>query len=197
MMRRGLMFFLFAVLWNPPLVKAQDLPAEVDREYLNRKVPEIAFFYKHISVDVVKAAVNTNIPPAAILAIIGYGSRYGKNYISKITGNITGVRAVERENMMPPVKLPSRRYNYDAFLNEKEVSIYKKNEVQWVQYPPTYLRDYRPSPIRGTALKLDYFKYRPILQKRARIQSVLDFGNIALSKKKRVQSDARSKSLAR
>ena len=182
-MMRKHYYFLFTLFWMLPFLgKSQDLPADVDKEYLNRKLPEIAFFYKHISVDVIKAAVSTNIPPAAILAIIGFESRYGKNYISKITGNITGVRAVERENMMPPVKLPSLRYNYNVFLNVKEISNYKKNEVKWVQYPPTYLRDYRPIPIRGTTLKLDYFKYRPFLEKKARIQSVLDFGNIALSR---------------
>lgn len=180
---RCFLAMLFILKSATGMLQAQDLPAEVEREYLSRKIPKIAFFYKHIAVDLIKASVRANIPPAAVLAIVGLESKYGENYISKITGNITGAVALERENMMPPVKLPSLRYGYQAFLNKKKVAKHRPSDIRWVQYPPSYLIDYRPIPLRGTELKLDYFEYRPLLKKHAQIQSVVDFGALIISNK--------------
>lgn len=163
-------------------VHTADAQLKEKHEYFNRKLSNIAFFYKPITLSIIRVSVENNIPPAAMLAMVGVESAMGVSYISQVTGNIINFQALERENMLPPLRIPTLRRNREIILDEEAANNLPKVDVRWVQYPPTFVKDYRPDGIRGTSKKFDFFLFRPALKKQAHVSSAEDFCKKGISK---------------
>ncbi len=123
-----------------------------------RKYIHVEKFYKRIASSAVELGMKYNVPPAAILAIAGLESGYGRGYVAQITGNILSLGAGKGVSELPalflPVHLPSKKVLFDT----TEVHSYKKNEIKWKQRPPSLKKDYRPQVIAGTKKNLAFFK---------------------------------------
>ena len=122
-----------------------------------------------------------NVPPAAILAIAGLESGYGRGYVAEITGNILSLGAGKDVPELPalylPVHIPSGKVLFDT----TDVSLYKKDEIEWKQRPASLKKDYRPPSIAGTKKELVYFNNNYDNLKGANYNCIKDFVTVWIS----------------
>jgi len=147
-------------------------------EFSFRKYSHVREFYKPLLKKTIEICLKNNIPPAAVLAIAGVESGYGRGYISKITGNILSLGANKNDPMLPPVTLPS--YNGEVLILETEI---KKHKLKAKKRPPSLKKDYRPKQLAGSLKSLDYFLLNPRKKADANIKCIEEFATIWISSK--------------
>jgi len=148
--------------------------------YSFRKYSHVRDFYEPLIKKTIDICLQNNIPPAAVLAIAGVESGYGRGYISKITGNILSLGANKNDPMLPPVTLPS--HNGEVLILESEV---KKHLKSMKKRAPSLKKDYRPSSLAGSTKRLDYFLLHPKEKQRANIQCIEEFASKWINEKNR------------
>ena len=145
-------------------------------DYRYRKYEHVRKFYESLANEVVQYGMRYNIPPAAILAIAGVESGYGRGYVAQITGNILSLGAGKSEKELPALTLPSPKNNPQLILYDpKEISKYNKSELLFKKHPASLKKDYRPAPYAGTTQKLYYFKEHPKQRLKANLACISDF----------------------
>ena len=175
-----LLFFLFLI--NSFFFVSTKL-LSYDKKFRYRKYIHVEKFYKRIANSAVTLGMKYNVPPAAILAIAGLESGYGRGYVAQITGNILSLGAGKGVPELPalflPVHIPSNKVLFDT----TEVAKYDKSEIKWKQRPSSLKKDYRPSGIAGTKNDLAYFKYNnyPEYLKGANYNCIKDFVTVWIS----------------
>ena len=146
------------------------------KEFRYRQYKHVKNFYAPIAKDVVRFGMRHNIPPAAILAIAGVESGYGRGYVAQITGNILSLGAGKSEKELPALVLPSPKKDPHLVLYDpKEIAKYKKSELIYKKHPASLKKDYRPSPYGGTATMLYYFNRNPKKRLKANLECISDF----------------------
>ncbi len=166
-MKMGRSFFI--VLFLAVLLSGES-------QFRYRKYEHVKNFYAPLAKDVLEYGLKYNIPPAAILAIAGIESGYGRGYVAKITGNIMSLGANKGEKQLPALTLPSpKKQPWIVLYNPKEIAKYKKEELVYIKHPPSLKKDYRPAPYAGTWKHLAYFDNHPKERKKANIECIFDF----------------------
>jgi len=156
------------------------LQATFASEYSFRKYNHVKNFYEPLLERTIRICLKNNIPPAAVLAIAGVESGYGRGYISKITGNILSLGANKNDAMLPPVTLPS--YKGEVLILESDIKKYS-TEAKWKKRPPSLKKDYRPHIYAGSTDNLDYFLLHPNKKKEANIQCIEEFAQNWINEK--------------
>jgi len=146
------------------------------KNYPYRKYQHVKNFYKSIAPKAIKICLKYNVPPAAVLAIAGVESGYGRGYIAKITGNILSLGAKKNEAMLPALYLPNIiNYPGKVLYSTKMIDKYAKNELDWKKRPPSFKKDYRPKDIAGSDKMLDFFDKNPKKKLNANLANIEDF----------------------
>jgi hypothetical protein len=146
-----------------------------------QELKHVKDFYDEIAPISVELGMKYNVPPAAIMAIAGVESGYGRGYVSRITGNILSLGAAKSETALPSLTLPVLK-NGRVLYNQKEISKYSKEQLVYKKRPKSLKKDYRPKPIYGTNKNLDYFDNNPLERRKAIKQNIKDFVTKWISK---------------
>jgi len=175
------------------LITLLNLLFAYDKNYSYRKYNHVKDFYKPLVKQTVQIALKYDIPPAAVLAIAGVESGYGRGYVALITGNILSLGANKNEKALPSVYLPNIKKPYKVLYNKEKIKKYKKNQLVWKQRPKSLKKDYRPAHISGTTKNLDYFDYHKEQRKQANLKNIEDFCSkwISLNNKFKVFKNAK------
>jgi len=147
-----------------------------------RKYNHVKSFYEPLLKKTVQICLQHNIPPAAVLAIAGVESGYGRGYISKITGNILSLGANKDDIMLPPVTLPS--YNGKVLILKSNIKKYSASS-KWKKRAPSLKKDYRPDTYAGSTNNLDYFLLHPNKRKEANLECIEEFAKKWINEKSR------------
>ena len=166
---------------------------EVAKTYRYRKYLHVKNFYKDIAQNAIKVGMKYNIPPAALLAITGVESGYGRGYVASITGNILSLGAKTNEPELPALYLPSPKNDASKVLYGDMIDTYKSENLIWKQRPKSLKKDYRPRSIAGTNKDLDFFDKHKKEKKNANSDCLEDFAKnwISINKKFKPFVDAR------
>jgi len=151
-------------------------------EYSFRKYHHVKSFYEPLLKKTIQICLQNNIPPAAVLAIAGVESGYGRGYIAKITGNILSLGANKDDYMLPPVTLPS--YKGEVLILESDIKKYSETS-KWKKRPPSLKKDYRPNTYAGSTENLDYFLLNPNKKREANFKCIEDFTKKWINEKSR------------
>ena len=144
-------------------------------QYSFRKYLHVENFYKDISKDAIELGVKNNIPPAAIMAIAGLESGYGRGYVAQITGNILSLGAFKSDKELPSLYLPYSKSAKTVLFDSNEIKQYSKNDLVWKKRPKSLKRDYRPNPYAGTTKNIELLKYNKKLKEKANKACINDF----------------------
>jgi len=147
-----------------------------------QELKHVRDFYAEIAPISVELGLKYNVPPAAIMAIAGVESGYGRGYVSRITGNILSLGAGKSEVALPSLTLPISK-DGKILYNQKEISLYPKDQLTYKKRPKSLKKDYRPESIFGTNKHLDYFDNNPEKRKKAIKSNIKDFVTKWISKK--------------
>lgn len=151
-----------------------------------RKYVHVKKFYKSIAKDALELGRKYNIPPAAILAIAGVESGYGRGYVAQISGNILSLGTGKGEYELPALYLPYvKKTNETIFLPHK-IAKYKKDSLIWKKRPKSLKKDYRDSSVAGSDKNLDYFYKYPNAFSKAKRACMKDFSSKWISKKSNI-----------
>jgi len=153
--------------------------------YRYRKYVHVKDFYKDISEEAVEISLKHNVPPAAVLAIAGVESGYGRGYVAHITGNILSLGAKKNEPELPALYLPNLKSDKSKILYGDKIKKYSKDTLVWKKRPKSLKKDYRPKSIAGTTKKLDYLDKNPMVKKNANLANIEDFVKIWINKNKK------------
>jgi len=153
--------------------------------YRYRKYLHVKSFYKDITQGAIKIALKYNVPPAALLAIAGVESGYGRGYVAHITGNILSLGAKSNEAELPSLNLPNLKKDSSIILYGNQINKYSEDELEWKQRPKSLKKDYRPKEFAGTTEYLDYFDKNPIEKKKANLKCLEDFAKVWINKSKK------------
>ncbi len=159
--------------------------SEVIKTYRYRKYLHVKSFYQDIAEDAVKIGVKYNVPPAALLAIAGVESGYGRGYVAHITGNILSLGAKSNEAELPALYLPNLKDDSSKILYGSMIEKYEKDELVWKKRPKSLKKDYRPKSIAGTTKELDFLDKNPTVKKEANIACLEDFAKVWINKNKK------------
>ena len=130
--------------------------------YSHWEKKEIVSFIKGCTPILLTESFEKGAPPGAILAIACLESGFGKSYVSRVSGNILSLNAMETEKALPPLQLPVLGHNDYIIDNQRLKKILATgNEIKVVKRPPSLKKDYRPTEIAGGFMDLDYFLYHP------------------------------------
>jgi len=151
-------------------------------EFSFRKYNHVKNFYEPLLEKTVHICLQYNIPPAAVLAIAGVESGYGRGYISKITGNILSLGANKNDAMLPPVTLPS--FNGKVLILESDIKKHSSSS-KWKKREPSLKKDYRPNVYAGSTDNLDYFLLHPNKKKEANFKCIEEFARKWINEKSR------------
>ena len=163
----------------------EEEPQNVEREdFPYRKYTHIKNFYAPIMKETIELCLKYDVPPAAVLAIAGVESGYGRGYVSKITGNILSLGAKQDEKELPSLYLPTLIKTKKILYDEKKIEKYKRTELIWKRRPKSLKKDYRPLSIAGTTKELAYFDYNKDEKVKAQLRCVEDFVKNWISAKK-------------
>lgn len=167
----------------------------VKKEIIKKKVPKKTYgyrkyihvknFYKDISKEAVQICLKYNVPPAAVLAIAGVESGYGRGYVAHITGNILSLGAKINEPELPALYLPNLKSDKSKILYGDMITKYAEDALEWKKRPKSLKKDYRPKNIAGTTKELDYLDKNPKKKKRANLDCIEDFVKIWINKNKK------------
>jgi hypothetical protein len=144
-------------------------------EFTFRKYTHVKDFYKSNSKEAILLAKQYNIPPAALLAIAGLESGYGRGYVAQITGNILSLGAFKGDKELPRLYLPYSKSKETVLFDSNEIKKHSKKDLFWKKRPKSLKRDYRPAPFAGTTKKLALLKYNKKLKYEANKACLNDF----------------------
>ncbi|QOY53606.1 glucosaminidase domain-containing protein [Candidatus Sulfurimonas marisnigri] len=156
-------------------------------QYSFRKYPHVKNFYYDICVDVIEIGVKNNIPPAAIMAIAGLESGYGRGYVAQITGNILSLGAFKGDKELPRLYLPYSKSNKVVIFDKKIIKKHQTGDLFWQTRPKNLKRDYRPVPHAGTVKNLELLKYDKNLKRIANRACINDFATRWIVSKSKVK----------
>ncbi|WP_345993977.1 glucosaminidase domain-containing protein [Sulfurimonas sp. HSL-1716] len=162
-------------------------------EFSYRKYPHVKKFYKELAPQAIKIAHEYHLPPAAVLAISGLESGYGRGYVSRITGNVMSLGAFKSDHELPSVFLPWCDTHEKILIDPKEIEKHPKEVLHYKKRDNSLKRDYRPAPFAGTCKDLEYFKYHPKERSKARYRCMEDFATRWISKTSNKKSFAKAR----
>ncbi|EDZ62711.1 hypothetical protein SMGD1_2663 [Sulfurimonas gotlandica GD1] len=162
-------------------------------EFSFRKYDHVKAFYKANCIEAIEVAKKHKLPPAAILAIAGLESGYGRGYVAQITGNILSLGAFKGDKELPRLYLPYSKSKQSVIFNPNEIKKHAKDDLTWKKRPKSLKRDYRPSPYAGTTKNLELLTYDKRLKYSAHKACFNDFATrwIIDSSKVKVFKEAR------
>lgn len=190
----GLTFTILDMFEPKKEVKIAEKESQFIKEFSYRKYLHVRKFYQDIAKGSIDIALKYNIPPAAVLAIAGVESGYGRGYVGRITGNILSLGAKKGEAQLPSLYLPNLKKDRSKILYGDLIDDYKKSELRWKQRPKSLKKDYRPSSIAGSHDELDFFDKNREAKKIANLACIEDFAKIWINKNKKFKPfvDARA-----
>ncbi len=144
-------------------------------DYSLRKYPHVTEFYKSLAQSALELGLQNNVPPAAILAIAGLESGYGRGYVSRITGNVLSLGARKGEPELPPLYLPTYIKTNRVLIDKKKIESIPASELKWKKRPPSLKKDYRPQAYAGTTRQLEILQNDVKLRVKARKHNIDDF----------------------
>ncbi len=158
---------------------------QISKVYRYRKYIHVKNFYKDIAQNAVKIGLKYNVPPAALLAIAGVESGYGRGYVAKITGNILSLGAKKGEAELPALYLPNPKDDSSKVLYGSMIEKYEKDKLIWKKRPKSLKKDYRPKSIAGTSKDLDFLDKNPDLKREANLACMEDFAAYWINRNKK------------
>ena len=156
-------------------------------EYSFRKYVHVKEFYKDLVAQTIEISKKYKLPPAAILAIAGLESGYGRGYVSQITGNILSLGAFKGDYELPSLYLPYSKSKQKVLFDPHEIKKHSSYDLTWKKRPKSLKRDYRPASCSGTTDKLELFFYDKTLNHNAKIACLNDFATRWISKNSKVK----------
>jgi len=159
---------------------------EDSKKFKYRKYQHVKQFYKSIAKDALELGLKYNVPPAAILAIAGVESGYGRGYVAKISGNILSLGTGKGEYELPALYLPYVKKTNETIFLPNEIKKYKKDSIVWKKRPKSLKKDYRAQNIAGTDKELDYFHKNPKEFIKAKRNCMKDFSSKWINKKSNI-----------
>jgi len=190
-----LVFTLIYMSEQKEPVKKETIKKKVSKKtYRYRKYIHVKNFYKDISKEAVKICLKYNVPPAAVLAIAGVESGYGRGYVAHITGNILSLGAKTNEPELPALNLPNLKLDKSKILYGDMITQYAEDALEWKKRPKSLKKDYRPKNIAGTTKELDFLDKNPKEKNEANLACIEDFVKIWINKNKKFKPfvDARA-----
>jgi len=175
--------------------KKQNITKTKEKNYPYRKYLHVKNFYKNLASKAIKICLKYNVPPAAVLAMAGVESGYGRGYVAKITGNILSLGAKKSEAMLPALYLPNIvNLPSKIIYSKKMIDKYAKHELEWKRRPPSFKKDYRPKDLAGSKKSLDFFDKNPKKKLAANTANIEDFCKNWINKNRSQKSfsDART-----
>jgi len=163
-------------------------PLSASSKYSLRKYQHVKEFYRTITPIVIKISREKNIPPAAVLAIAGVESGYGRGYVCQITGNVLSLGAYKSDPELPPLYLPYSKSKKKILFDPKEIKKYSKSDLVYRTRAPSLKKDYRPLPYVGSVKNLELLKYNNNLKKQAYNACVNDFATRWLNTESKIES---------
>lgn len=163
-------------------------------EFSYRKYTHVKDFYADIAQKSVEIGLKYNVPPAALLAIAGVESGYGRGYVAHISGNIFSLGAGREDAELPALYLPNLKKDKNKIIySDSIIKQYKSSELEWKHRPKSLKKDYRPAQIAGTTKELDYFDTHAQKRAQAHAKNMEDFAKnwISTSKKYKPFVEAR------
>ena len=155
--------------------------------YSFRKYQHVENFYKEITQKTLDVCLKYNLPPAAVLAVAGLESGYGRGYVAQITGNILSLGAFKGDKELPRLYLPYSESKQIILFNPNEIKKHSQDDLSWKKRAKSYKRDYRPSPYAGTTQNLQLLKYNQKLRHEAHCACLNDFATRWISKKSKIK----------
>lgn len=162
-------------------------------EYSLRKYEHVKAFYQSIARSAVDLGLEHNVPPAAIMAMAGLESGYGRGYVSRITGNILSLGARDGEAELPPLNLPAYIPTGRVLIDKARIESTPDEELQWKVRPPSLKKDYRPAKFAGTEKRLAYLQRNLADRIEARKANISDFVTNWISDKSTVPAFAETR----
>jgi len=159
-----------------------------DNKHSFRKYQHVKDFYKDITPKAIDICVKHNLPPAAVLAIAGLESGYGRGYVAQITGNILSLGAFKGDKELPRLYLPYSKSKQTILFDPNEIKKYPKSDLSWKKRDKSYKRDYRPHPYAGTTKNLELLIYSNDLRCKAHSACLNDFAQRWMSKNSRIKA---------
>lgn len=157
-------------------------------EFKYRKYQHVKIFYKELSVNAIKIAQKYHIPPAALLAISGLESGYGRGYVCQITGNVLSLGAYKSDKELPSLYLPWCDSQEAVLFDKKDIKKCPKNELHFKQRPKSLKRDYRPNTYAGSSNNLTFFKYNAKAKHNANYRCLEDFASRWINKNSNIKA---------
>ncbi|WP_373002111.1 glucosaminidase domain-containing protein [Sulfurimonas sp.] len=166
-------------------------------EFSFRKYNHVKDFYKDNCLEAIDVAKKHKLPPAAILAIAGLESGYGRGYVAQITGNILSLGAFKSDKELPRLYLPYSKSKQRVIFDPNEINKHSKADLTWKKRPKSLKRDYRPAPYAGTTDKLELLTYDQSLKHSAHkacfndfaTRWIIDSSNVKVFKEARIWLD--------
>lgn len=182
-----LFFAVIVMLETKKIEKVQKQTTQTVKKYRYRKYLHVENFYKDITKESIAIALKYNVPPAALLAIAGVESGYGRGYVAHITGNILSLGAKRGEAELPSLYLPNLKKDSSKIIYGSQIAKYEKNQLIWKKRPKSLKKDYRPKHIAGTDKELDFLDKNLKSKKIANLACIEDFAKVWISKSKRLK----------
>lgn len=189
----GVVLFFMAPKSGPQKIQKESTVL-IAKSYPYRKYVHVKNFYKNLSKKSVELGLKYDIPPAALLAIAGVESGYGRGYVARITGNILSLGAGRGEAELPSLYLPHlKKDSSQVFYSTAKISSFKKDELLWKKRAKSLKKDYRPKELAGTTKTLDFFDKNPDKKIQANLSNMEDFAKewISINKKYKPFVEAR------
>ncbi len=180
-----LVFIISDMVTSKKVVKKERTIEKKVKTYRYRKYPHVKSFYQDITEGAIKIAIKYNIPPAALLAIAGVESGYGRGYVAHITGNILSLGAKSNEAELPALNLPNLKKDSSVVLYGDLINKYGEDELEWKLRAKSLKKDYRPKDFAGTNRELDYLDKHSKEKKKANLKCIEDFAKIWISRSKK------------
>jgi len=162
-------------------------PLNADK-YSFRKYQHVKSFYKDITPKAIDICLEYNLPPAAVLAIAGLESGYGRGYVAQITGNILSLGAFKGDKELPRLYLPYSKSKKTILFDPNEIKKHSKSDLSWKKRDKSYKRDYRPYPHAGTTKDLELLLYNATLKCDAHNACLNDFATRWIHKGSRIKA---------
>jgi len=155
-------------------------------EYSLRKYEHVKTFYQSIAQSAIDLGLEHNVPPAAILAMAGVESGYGRGYVARITGNILSLGARKGEAELPPLNLPTHIPTDKVLVDKDRIASTPDEELKWKERLPSLKKDYRPDAFAGTEKRLAFLQRNPDDRIESRRANISDFVSSWISDKSAV-----------
>lgn len=156
-------------------------------EFTFRKYSHVKNFYKVNTIEAMTVANKYKLPPAALLAIAGLESGYGRGYVAQITGNILSLGAFKSDKELPRLYLPYSKSKKSVIFDPNVIRKHTKTDLVWKQRPKSLKRDYRPAPYAGTTKKLELLAYDKNLKHNSRMACYNDFATRWIVKNSKIK----------